>query len=680
MEKMKMETSNISLENLKKLKEIFPDVFTETVGEDNEITTAIDAKKLEQLTSTKVIEGKECYDFTWVGKRKAMIEYGKPIRKTLRPCKEESVNYDKTENLYIEGDNLDVLKLFQNSYLNKIKMIYIDPPYNTGNDFIYKDDFTQTTEDYITQKGIIDDEGKRLIRNTEVNGKFHSDWCSMLYPRLKLARNLLTEDGVIFISIDDGELANVRKICDEIFGEKNFVTTFIWEKTQHFGRQKTNYYSNDDYIVCYAKNLINCHTYKLKELLVERIKTDLTDAPLFNASNNLNTLTFPIGCTKFNIKDGIYEKTTSSDYELITPVEVVNGKNANEFKLKFRSRWSNSTVQDEIRKGTSFWVKTENFSIRAIYGDGKSANESPRSIIFTNSSNPMKTSGRLTQRIDTSENSTSQLKELFDNKVVFSYPKPVSLIEYFISLLFNYDKNGYDNDFTILDFFAGSSTTAHSVMQLNSKDSGNRKFILVQLNENLDESLKKTANQQEKELIQNAIDFCDKLGKPHFLTEIGKECIRRAGKKIVEETSKKDLDIGFRVLKLDESNMKDVYFTPSEYNQDMLESLTGNIKEDRTSEDLLYSCMLEWGLELNLPIETKNIDGCNVHIVNGNELVACFDENVSEEVIKKIANLDPVRVVFRDSSFASDDAKINVTQIFKQKCPNMNVENSIKVL
>lgn len=676
---MKMETANKTLENLAKLKEMFPEVITESKDENGEIVAAVDAKKLEQLLSTKVIEGDECYDFTWVGKKQAMVEACKPIRKTLRPCREESVDWENTQNLYIEGDNLDVLKLLQESYLNKVKMIYIDPPYNTGNDFIYNDNFVD--DDFEDNSGIIDGTGKRTLnkrsewfRNTESNGKFHSDWCSMLYPRLKLARNLLSEDGIIFISIDDGELSNLRKICDEIFGDNNFVCSFIWEKTQHFGRQKANYYSNDDYIVCYARDITNSVTNNVKELLVEKIKTELTDAPLFNASNNVKVLTFPAGSTKFNIKDGTYNKTKSDDYELITPVEVVNGKNKNPFQLKFRSRWANDTVQEEVGKGTTFLVKTETFAIRAIYGDGKVANESPRAIIFTNQSNPMKTTGRLTSRIDTSENATSQLKEIFGDKAVFSYPKPVSLIEYFISLIFDCKTNKYSEDFYILDFFSGSGTTAEATLSINSKDDGKRKFILVQLNENLDDNLQKAQNQQERELIQNAIDLCDELKKSHYLTEIGKERIRRAGKKIVEETGKKDLDIGFRVLKLDESNMKDVYFTPEEYKQTDLVDMVSNIKEDRTPEDLLYACMLEWGLELSLPHKVENIAGYNVHIVNDGDLIACFDNRISEEAIKQIAEMKPLRAVFRDSSFATDAARVNVGEIFKLKSPNTTIK------
>lgn len=617
MEKMKMETSNISLENLKKLKEMFPDVFTETVGEDNEITTAIDAKKLEQLTSTKVIEGKECYDFTWVGKRKAMIEYGKPIRKTLRPCKEDSVNYDKTENLYIEGDNLDVLKLLQNNYLNKVKMIYIDPPYNTGKDFIYNDNFAMDKDEYEKELNLRNEEGmKNFNENNTSNPRFHSDWCSMMYPRLKLARNLLTDDGVIFISIDDNEVDNLRKICNEVFGESNFIACLTWTTKKAAQGMATEHLivKNHEYIFCYAKNCKNFKFIGLKR-------------------NEENGFSNPD-----NDPRGLWKRQYPQRIGQGLPIRTIKDPETGNI-FSFETPYT----QENLDK----WVADNRFIFP------KYPNKYP---ILKEFLSEYENNQQLVTYLGlyATKSTTEYLYKLFDNVKIFTNPKPDNLIHFLVSQM--------SNDSIILDFFSGSATTAHAVMQLNAEDGGNRKFIMVQLPEECDKK-----SEAFKAGYKN-------------ICEIGKERIRRAGKKIVEETGKTDLDIGFRVLKLDESNMKDVYFSPSEYNQDMLESLTGNIKEDRTPEDLLYSCMLEWGLELNLPIETKNIDGCNVHIVNGNELVACFDENVSEEVIKKIADLDPVRIVFRDSSFASDDAKINVTQIFKQKCSNMNVENSIKVL
>ena len=627
---------------------------------------------------------KESYDFTWVGKHEAIIEANKPIRKTLRPAKDESKNWDTTENLYIEGDNLDVLKLLQESYLNKVGMIYIDPPYNTGKDRIYRDNFEKSCADYNAELGLEDeDTGERLFRNTETNGRFHSDWCSMMYPRLKLARDFLTEDGVIFISIDDREVANLRKICDEVFGGDNFICSFIWEKTQHFGRQKLNFYSNQDYILCYAKKLttVGNAEIKLKELLVETVKTDLEDAPLYNASNGVNTLVFPAGSTKFNMKDGAYLKSKSDDYELLNPVIVENGHNKNEFSLKFRSRWSNATVQEEIAKGTTFWVKTDKFAIRAIYGNDKSANESPKQIIFTNTNNPMHTKGRLNSRIDTSENATSQTADLLGANV-FSYPKPVSLISYFISLLFDYKNQRYENDFIVMDFFAGSATTAQAVMELNKKDNGTRKFILVQLPENLDESLRKVGSKNEADILQNAIGFCDRLGRPHSLAEIGKERIRLAGNEIKTKTDK-DIDIGFRVLKLDETNMKDVYYAPAELRQTNLLDIVDNVKKDRTPLDLLFGVMIDWGMPLSLPVSEKKIGENTIFIVGNNDLAACFDNKaISEDSIREIAILRPERTVFRDASFSNDAAKINAFEIFKTVCgwDDKQVQNKVKVI
>ena len=436
MEKMKFETADMTEKNIDKIAALFPNCVTEMRDENGGIKRGINFEMLRQMLSPDVVEGDERYEFTWVGKKASIVEANQPIRKTLRPCIEESKDWDTTENLYIEGDNLEVLKLLQESYMGKVKMIYIDPPYNTGSDFIYADNYMRSQKEENEQMGMYDEDENRLFKNTDSNGRFHSDWCSMMYPRLMLARNLLTDDGVIFISIDDNEQENLRKLCDEVFGASNYICPFIWEKTQHFGRQKLNSYCNNDYILCYAKSL---YSDKLKELLVENIKTELLDAPLYNASNNINTLNFPIGCTTFNVADGVYTTTTSNDYELLNPVIVENGKNKNAFSLRFRSRWSNETVQAEILKGTTFWIKTTSFAIRAIYGGNRHSTDAPRQIIFTNSNNPMATKSRFNNRIDTSENASSQLAVLMDGSY-FSYPKPVSLIEYFITLLYNEKK------------------------------------------------------------------------------------------------------------------------------------------------------------------------------------------------------------------------------------------------
>lgn len=660
MEKLKMETPDWTSENIEKIGELFPNCITETKDEDGNLRKAINFDVLKQMLSKDVVQGNEAYEFTWVGKKASMVEANKPIRKTLRPCKEESKDWDNTENLYIEGDNLEVLKLLQESYLGKVKMIYIDPPYNTGNDFIYNDDFKVSRGEYEEESGVIDEMSNKLFKNTDSNGRFHSDWCSMLYSRLMVARSLLCKEGVIFISIDDNEQDNLKKMCDEIFGEQDFITNFIFEKTQHFGRQKVNSYSNVDYVLCYAKELFE---NGIKELIVEKINTELLDAPLYNASNNINEIIFPSGKVRFNIKNGVYTKTESEDYELLDQVVVENGINLNSFTLRFRSRWANKTVQEEIKKGTTFWVKTKKFAIRAIYGDGKTTNVSPRQIIFTNTRNPLHTKSRFDSRIDTTENATSDLIKLMGgNQAMFSYSKPVSLMKYLASLVYDEKNKQFDKDHLILDFFSGSSTTAHAVMELNAEDDGNRKFIMVQLPEETDEK-----SEAYKAGYKN-------------ICEIGKERIRRAGEKIKEDNKDKEgidqLDIGFRVLKLDDTNMKDVYYSPNEMSQGILDQLESNIKEDRTELDLLFGCLLEWGLPLSRPYKSEEMDGVTIHTYNEGDLIACFNEDIPQEVIREIARRKPLRVVFRDSSFKDSPDKINVEEIFKLLAP----DTSIRVL
>ena len=449
MERVNLSTRNILDENVKRLAELFPEVVTEVREPDGALRRTIDVEALKERVGDVAEGQRERYQFTWPGKRDAKQEAYRPIDKCLRPCPEESVNWDTTENLYIEGDNLDALKLLRNTYAGKVKMIYIDPPYNTGHDFIYDDDFARSKADYDAESGDYDEEGGRLVANPESNGRFHSDWCSMMYPRLLLARDLLSEDGVVFVSIGEDENHNLRKILDDVFGSQNYVALFCWEKTQHFGRQKLNSYNNVDYIVCYAKSIMS---EGLRCLLVEAIKSELEDAPLYNASNNINKLHFPKGVVKFSILDGTYCVSESEDYELLSPVTVKNGVNSNDFWLAFRSRWSNSTVQKEIEKGTSFWVKTRKFAIRAIYTGGRRSLNAPRQIIFTNKRNPSSTTPRYGGCVDTSESATSNLGKIMGS--VFPYPKPVSLIEYLISLVWDEGKRGFAEDFLILDTFS----------------------------------------------------------------------------------------------------------------------------------------------------------------------------------------------------------------------------------
>lgn len=640
MDKMKMETANKTLENLAKLKEMFPEVITETKDANGDIVSAVDAKKLEQLLSTKVIEGDEAYDFTWVGKKQAMVEANRPIRKTLRPCKEESVDWENTENLYIEGDNLDVLKLLQESYLNKIKMIYIDPPYNTGNDsFIYPDDYKTNKDQYDEEVGAIDESGYIMFKNTETNGRFHSSWCSMMYPRLKLARNLLSEDGVIFISIDDHEVDNMKKICDEVFGGSNFVSTFIVTSAPAGTQSAVNVSIQHSYCICYAKSFskIRFLVKRTQEELANRYSDSdekgnfycerLWKRGVGGRKEDVPSLHFPVYFHPETNKILIDVEYNDEDgFVKIIPyhTEGVLG----------RWTWSRESMIS----------KRENLIVKKVAGEWKlhkkvydceETGKLPFSIIGAD--------------VGRTEIGGIEVKNIFNGKKLFEYPKSVIFVKHFLKFM---QSDGY----TVLDFFSGSATTAHAVMQLNAEDGGKRKFIMVQLPEVCDEK-----SEAYKTGYKN-------------ICEIGKERIRRAGKKIVEETGKKDLDIGFRVLKLDESNMKDVYYAPADYNQSMLDKMTSNIKEDRTPEDLLYACMLEWGLELSLPHKVENIAGYNVHIVNDGDLIACFDNRISEEAIKQIADKKPLRAVFRDSSFASDASRVNVGEIFKLKSPNTTIK------
>ena len=570
---------------------------------------------------------------------------------TLRPCPEKSRGRDgedgsfDSDNIYIEGDNLEVLKLLQRGYHGKVKMIYIDPPYNTGKDFVYKDKFGDTIENYKEQAGLAGQS------NADASGRYHSDWCSMMYPRLRLARELLSDDGVIFISISNIEVNKLMMMCNEIFGESNFIDLFIWEKTQHFGRQKLNSYSNADYIVCFAKELDNGG---IKELLVERVKTELQDAPLFNASNNVNTLVFPTGSVKFNMPDGIYDESSSEDYLLLDSVNVVNSRNANDFRLRFRSRWSNETVQDELSKGTTFWVKTDKFAIRAIYGAGKTANESPRQIIFTNSSNPKATFSRFGDRVDTSENATKEVQDLIGD--AFSYPKPVSLLKYLISLLWS--SKGYDSSPLIMDFFSGSGTTAHAVMNTNLDAPGNSaRYLLVQLPEKATEGL-------------------------GTLCDVAEGRIRGAGDKIrteLEESNRKLRlgeepkslpDIGFRVFILDDSGIERP--KPGQLVLDV-------VKPDRAELDIVFEMMLKWGLELTLPVEKSDAAGYPVWSVACDELVCCMSRGLTIEALEAIADMEPRRVLILDS-ILDDTLKLNAVQIFKHAGERMGCEIELRTV
>ena len=574
-------------------------------------------------------DGEERYQMTWPNKRNAVLLANTPISATLRPCKEESVDFDNTKNLYIEGDNLDVLKLLQETYLGKIKMIYIDPPYNTGKDsFVYNDCYSMNEEEFLNAGGYYDSEGNRVVDikdNNESNGRFHTEWLNMLYPRLRLARDLLTDDGVIFISIDDNEQANLKKICDEIFGEKNFIAVFNWMKTatppslSKFLRKKF------EYILCYEKK-------DLAESLIGGIVNG-GDMPLLNESNAVVTLVFNKDSVNFKIPNGLYKAGEYDRVYLEDDINIIDGHADNDIILTGRFKWTQETVNKEIDNGTEFLIKTEKFAIR--YARTGERVKLPSNIISKDECG-----------VGTNEEAQKEISVLFGKKIM-DYPKPVTLLKYLVRM------NTKDEDI-ILDFFSGSATTAHAAMQLNAEDGGNRKFIMVQLPEKCDET-----SEAYKAGFKN-------------ICEIGKERIRRAGKKIKEESplTTTNLDTGFRVLKLDSSNMKDVYYKPEETTRTLLDMLEDNIKEDRSPLDLLFQVMLDLGHELSAKIEEKTVEGKQVFTVDDNDIIACFDDDISEKVVTEIAKLKPLYAVFRDSGMASDSAHTNFEQIFAAYSPN----------
>lgn len=623
MDKLKMQTPNRADENFKKLAALFPNAVTETVDENGVVVRAIDKDVLMQEINTTVMDGKdERYQFTWPDKKKSVLLANAPIAKTLRPCPAESMGKEGTpggfnsENLYIEGDNLEVLKLLQETYLGKIKMIYIDPPYNTGNDFVYEDDFAQSTEEYLANSGQYDEEGNRLVKNMDTNGRFHTDWLNMIYPRLKLAKDLLSDDGVIFISIDDNEQENIRKVCDEIFGEQNFIAQFIWQRrTSPDMRKRVS--SAHDYIVTYSKNA---------EKITDAInKVRLSEKDALNYANPDNDPRGPWASSDFTAQgyrpNQMYEITTPGGAKY-TPPEGRCWKNIeSEFLLQCKEGriWFGKDGMGIPRRKTYLSER-----------DGKN--------VWTWWPN---------SEVGHSQEATQEVKTLFAGHSYFDYPKPVRLLKKVIQI-------GTHPDSYILDFFAGSSTTAHAVMQLNAEDNGNRKFIMVQLPEETDEK-----SEAHKAGYKN-------------ICEIGKERIRRAGAKIKEENpmGTMDLDVGFRVLKCDTTNMKNVYYHPDEYNSTLFDMLEDNIKEDRTPEDLLFQIMLDLGVLLSSKIEQTEIAGKKVFNVADNFLIACFDANVTEETITAIAKQKPYYFVMRDSSLANDSVAANFDQIFATYSPD----------
>ena len=636
---MKFESPDMVAENIDRIAALFPNCITEMLDEERSTPEkkvykrAVNFELLKQMLSPDVVDGDEAYEFTWVGKKAAIVEANKPIRKTLRPCVAESKNWDTTENLYIEGDNLEVLKLLQESYLGKVKMIYIDPPYNTGNDFIYADDFMRSQKEENAQMGMYDEDENRLFKNTDTNGRFHSDWCSMIYSRLMLARNLLTDDGVIFISIDDNEVDNLRKICDELFGNTNFIA-FLTVIVKTEGRRYGGFAKTHEQVIVYGKNV---EQVKLNEIEVEGKKFQFSDenggfnvqdlrnqnARAFNSTNRPN-LRYPFYVDTEDKDNNGFFKVYLEKREGLTEVYPIT---VNGFDSVWR--WGKKEKASEHLSELAARIGTD--GIIRIYQKMRKLTEEPKTVLFDKEYISIK--------------GTREIQNILGIGI-FDFPKPLNLIKLFESI-------ATSENSIILDFFSGSATTAHAVMKLNAEDGGHRKFIMVQLPEKCDES-----SEAYKAGYKN-------------ICEIGKERIRRAGDKIKSESpmTTQDLDIGFRVLKLDDSNMKDVYYAPDDYDQGMLAGLESNIKDDRTDLDLLFGCLIDWGLPLSLPYKSEQIDGCTIHTYNDGDLIACFDANIPESVVKEIAKRRPLRAVFRDSGFASSPEKINVFEIFKLYMP-----------
>ena len=665
MDKMKFESPDMTAQNIERIAALFPNCVTEMLDEEHSTPEekvykrAVNFELLKQMLSPDVVDGDEAYEFTWVGKKAAIVEANKPIRKTLRPvlkdetiptgadsegkpyCSSGSKDWDTTENLYIEGDNLEVLKLLQESYLGKVKMIYIDPPYNTGNDFIYADDFMRSQKEENAQMGMYDEDENRLFKNTDTNGRFHSDWCSMIYSRLMLARNLLTEDGVIFISIDDNEQENLKKICDEVFGAENFIAQLIWEKK--FAPQNDDKYITavHDYILVYAKvkSMWSPKLQKRNDDALQKFKNPDNDPRGVWTSGDLTSKT----------------KAQGHSYAIVSP----SGK---AFYPPEGRQWAPAYE-------TYLKLKDDN---RLWFGENGTNVPRQKQFLSEIQSGIVPTSILFYSECGHNQEAKKELISLMSGiGNSFETPKPTRLLRKVLGLV-----NLSDDDI-ILDFFSGSATTAHAVMQLNAEDGGHRKFIMVQLPEKCDE-----ASEAYKAGYKN-------------ICEIGKERIRRAGEKLLQDvtsgkgnikgegwgcgmpTTQEDrafaikniLDIGFRVLKLDDTNMKDVYYAPDDYDQGMIVGLESNIKDDRTDLDLLFGCLIDWGLPLSLPYKSEQIDGCTVHTYNDGDLIACFDANIPESVVKEIAQRKPLRAVFRDSGFASSPEKINVFEIFKLYMP-----------
>ena len=631
MDKLKMHSPDLSQENIAKIRNLFPGCVTEAQDEiTGALRLAVDFDQLRQELSDHIVEGpQERYRLDWPGKREALITANAPIAKTLSPCREESVNFDSTKNLFIEGDNLDALKILQETYLGKVKMIYIDPPYNTGNDFVYDDDFAESSSDFLYRSNQKDNEGNRLVANTVANGRFHSDWLSMMYSRLRLAKQLLTNDGIIAISIDDGEYQNVRKICDEIFGEENFIDNVIWKKRYGGGAKEKFFVSLHEYTLFFARDIAQLpnFTIPLTEDSVKRYYTQKDE----NFALRGPYRTHPLEATK----------SMGDRPNLIFPI---TGPLGEEVWPQRQWLWSKERVSEALENGELEFVQSRGGALTVhtkqylMDENGKQRTGKPFSIIddiFT-------------------QHGTNEIIDIFGNAQAFSFPKPSSLIE----RMLNAATTGAGEEI-ILDFFAGSSSTAHACMTVNSKSGSNRRFIMVQVPEATDEKSQAA-----------------KLGFGN-IAEISKERIRRAGKKILEGECHSDWnkDVGFRVLKIVTSNMQEVFYRPDEVDQQDLLAAVDNIKPDRTPEDVLFQVLVDWGVDLTLPIRRATIHGKTVFFVDDNALAACFDSGITEELVKDLAGQEPLRMVFRDNGFVSDAVKINVEQIFRQLSPNTDIKS-----
>lgn len=647
MEKMRMESVDMTSQNIDKISALFPNCITETTGEDGKPRKVINFEKLRQMLSDDIIDGTEAYEFTWVGKKEAIVDANRPIRKTLRPCPEESVNWDTTENMYIEGDNFEVLKLLQESYLGKVDVIYIDPPYNTGNNLIYRNNFYQSEEEYASDSGEIDEIGNRLVLNSRSNGRFHSDWCSMIYARLLLARNLLSDDGIIVLTIDDNEIQNTISIMDEVFGEENRLGIVIIKNNPQGRSSVTGFQISHEYALFYGN--VNAKIGRLprsEEQLArygERDKNGPFEWRNFRAQYSTESpkMVYPIfvkkDCSDFRLPNMKWNESkkqydlleSPADDELITlPVDETG---------RTRTwKWSIATVM--ASKEEEMGVRKDRSGKPTVYYKGrmKDLGMNP----YTMWDKPEYSSSTF---------GANMLAEII-GKGIFSYPK---------SLFAVIDALKVANarpDSLVLDFFSGSATTAHAVMKLNAEDDGHRRFIMVQLPEKCEEGSVPFKNGYET------------------ICKIGEERIRRSGKLVQEENPGKKLDTGFRVFKLDDSNMRDVYYSAGEYSQSLLSMLESNIKDDRNDLDLLFGCLLEWGLPLSMPYTSEKLEGCTIHTYNEGDLIACFDEDIPDSVIKTIAKRQPLRAVFRDSSFSGSPAKINVGEIFKMLAPDTRVK------